>query len=154
MKLNLIIKIKKKFNVRFVAVGANQNEIRDDDIEVIPWTEESEVSSIQSFDIGIMPLPDEPWERGKCGYKIIQYMACGLPVVASPVGVNTKIIQKGKNGFLARNPKEWETALIKLIANPKLRKQMGTNGRVLAEQEFSLQVQSPRLENILSDLWK
>jgi glycosyltransferase involved in cell wall biosynthesis len=151
---SVIKKIKKKFNVRFVAVGANQNEIRDDDIEVIPWTEESEVSSIQSFDIGIMPLPDEPWERGKCGYKIIQYMACGLPVVASPVGVNTKIIQKGKNGFLARNPKEWETALIKLIANPKLRKQMGTNGRVLAEQEFSLQVQSPRLENILSDLWK
>ena len=89
-----------EFDVRFVAVGVSEEAVRGLPIEVWHWSEETEVQSIQAFDIGIMPLEDSPWECGKCGYKLIQYMACGLPVVASPVGVNRQIVEHGANGFL------------------------------------------------------
>jgi glycosyltransferase involved in cell wall biosynthesis len=105
-------------------------------IENIPWSEETEVQMIQSLDIGIMPLPDNPFERGKCGYKLIQYMACGLPVVASPVGVNQDIVQHGKNGFLAADETEWTQALGRLKQEPVLRKQMGAAGRQLAVSQY------------------
>ncbi len=86
---------------RVVAVGVNTEQVKGLPIEVRGWSEHSEVSDIQQFDIGIMPLPDEPFERGKCGYKLIQYMACGKPVVASPVGVNRVIVREGGGGFFA-----------------------------------------------------
>jgi glycosyltransferase involved in cell wall biosynthesis len=104
---------------------------------------------IARMDIGIMPLLDSPWERGKCGYKIIQYMACGLPVVASPVGANVDIVRDGENGLLAADDAAWRHALERLIANPALRARMGRAGRALVETEYSLMVQAPRLADIL-----
>ena len=83
--------LKQEFPVRFVAVGANPDDFGGTPVEAWSWTEDSEVESVQQFDIGIMPLEDSPWERGKCGYKLIQYLACGVPVVASPVGVNCEL---------------------------------------------------------------
>lgn len=73
----------------------------------MPWSEGTEAAEIQQFDIGIMPLSDDLWEKGKCGYKLIQYMACGKPVVATPVGVNKMIVRQGVNGFLANTEAEW-----------------------------------------------
>jgi glycosyltransferase involved in cell wall biosynthesis len=96
--------------------------------------------------VGIMPLPDDPWSRGKCGYKLIQYMACGLPVVASPVGANLDIVEHGVNGFLASTPQEWLAALRELEANPALRKTMGEAGRRKVEAEYSLRYAAPRVE--------
>ena len=89
------------------------------------WQAAREVADLQSFDIGIMPLPDEPWARGKCGFKLIQYMACGLPVVATPVGVNTDIVENGVNGFWASNTGEWVAALEKLKGDAALRRRLG-----------------------------
>lgn len=139
----------REFDVRFVAVGASDEEVKGLPIEVWPWSEETEVQSIQAFDIGIMPLVDSPWERGKCGYKLIQYMACGLPVVASPVGVNGRIVEHGANGFLAQDLHEWEEALRRLLYDQNLRRRMGTKGRERVEAWYSLQVQAPRLEELM-----
>ena len=136
-------------DVKFVAVGANKEQLKGLPIEVQEWSEETEVQSIQSFDIGIMPLEDSPWERGKCGYKLIQYMACGLPVVASPVGANRQIVDHGVNGFFAEDKQEWVDALRLLVRDRTLRRRMGAKGRKRAESTYSLQVQADRLETIL-----
>lgn len=138
-------------NVRIVAVGAGKADMSGLPVEVWPWSEENEVASIQTFDIGIMPLPDSPWERGKCGYKLIQYMACGLPVVASPVGVNVEIVEHQINGFLARNHHEWEWALRSLIKDREMRRRMGAEGRKRVEDWYSLQVQALRLEALMRE---
>lgn len=119
------------------------------DVECIPWTEASEVQAIAECDIGVMPLNDSPWERGKCGYKLIQYMACGLPVVASPVGVNTQIVQEGINGFLAASPDAWVATLERLLGDAGLRQSMGRAGRQRVEDEYCIQQTGPRLASLL-----
>ena len=118
---------------------------------VRPWAEETEVAEIQHFDVGIMPLPDKPWERGKCGYKLIQYMGCGRPVVASPVGANKQIVEHGVNGFLAITTSEWIDAL-SMLRDASLRRRMGQAGRAKVERDYSLQVTAPRLAAMLHSL--
>jgi len=119
------------------------------EMECLPWAEDTEVSHIATADVGVMPLLDSPWERGKCGYKLIQYMACGLPVVASSVGVNASIVQEGMNGFLAQDSHSWITALERLLIDAKLRQQMGEQGRNHVEANYCLQVTGPRLADWL-----
>ena len=97
------------------------------------------------------PLPDTPFERGKSGYKLIQYMACGLPVVASPVGVNCEIVEHGVNGFLARTDEEWITALTALRKSPDLRIRMGAAGRRKVEEHYCVQVTAPYLHRLLDE---
>lgn len=121
-------------------------------IDHFPWSEETEVERIHDMDIGIMPLTDTPWARGKCGYKLIQYMACGLPVVASPVGVNTEIVEHGVNGFLASTEEEWRTALGTLLSDPDLRARMGAQGRRKVEREYSLSIWGPKVAGMLRDI--
>ncbi len=107
--------------------------------EIIPWSEDTEVASIQKMDIGIMPLEDSPWERGKCAYKLIQYMACGKPVVATPIGMNTEVVKQGKNGFLASTEQEWIDSLTQLLTNSPLRQSLGANGHRLIQEKYTLQ---------------
>lgn len=135
---------------RVVAVGAHSDPVPGLDVEVRPWTESGEVAEMQQFEVGIMPLADGPWEKGKCGYKLIQYMACGKPVVASPVGMNAEIVEHGVNGFLAKTEAEWTQALRALRDDPKMRRDMGQAGRALVERKFSLEVTAPRLLELLS----
>ena len=140
---------------RVVVIGPDQTGLEDIPLEIRPWSEETEVGDIQSFDVGIMPLADGPWERGKCGYKIIQYMACGKPAVASPVGVNRQIIEHGITGFLPATKEQWVCALKMLRGNHALRHSMGKRGRLKVEAHFSLQVAAPRLvalfESVVAD---
>lgn len=144
-------------SARFKAVGGGLKPKTMGTLDVVPWTESSEVAEIQTMDIGVMPLSDTPWSRGKCGYKLIQYMACGLPVIASPVGVNSDIVEHGVNGFLARTDAEWNDAIATLLRDPNLRHRMGQEGRKRVEEQYSLQVWGPRVANILRntvDLYK
>jgi len=136
------------------AVGAADGVVGSDTLEILPWAEATEVAAIQSMHIGIMPLDDSPWARGKCGYKLIQYMACGLPVVASPVGVNADIVEHGVNGFLATTEQEWRDALTTLLRDPALRQRMGAAGRRKVEAEYSLAVWGPRVAALFRDVAK
>lgn len=141
--------LAEKFPLKLCVVGANP-EMEGVEVVSRQWSELSEVGDIQSFDIGIMPLEDSPWERGKCGYKLIQYMACGIPVVGSPIGVNQEIVRHGQNGYLASTPDEWVGALSDLIADSVRRTHMGTVGRGLVEQEYCVQVVAPKLADVFS----
>lgn len=138
-----------KHSARIVAIGPKPEQFQGMPVEVRPWAEDSEVAGIQRFDIGIMPLSDSLWEKGKCGYKLIQYMACGKPVVATPVGVNKVIVRQGVNGFLANTEAEWCDAIDVLCQDAALRKRMGDEGRKIMEQNYSLQVAAPRLAELL-----
>ncbi len=124
------------------------------DLLSLPWTEATEVDIIHQMDIGIMPLPDDFWERGKCSYKLIQYMACGLPVVASPVGMNTEVVMHGENGYLAKTREEWKKYLSELIFDPEKRKTMGDTGYRLVHEKYTLEANFPimlqTVENILA----
>lgn len=118
-------------------------------VEHAAWSEDGEAALLARFDAGIMPLLDGPWERGKCGYKLIQYMAAGRPVVASPVGVNTTLVHEGENGFLAADAAGWAAALGRLADDPDLRARLGAAGRRLVEERYSLQAVAPRLADAL-----
>ena len=135
---------------RLVVVGARDVRISGVQVEAKAWSESTEVDDVNSFDVGIMPLPDDPWERGKCGYKLIQYMACARPVVASPVGINQQIVEHGINGFLATTLADWRTALDTLHSAPDLRRRMGTAGRITVETTYNTQVTGPCLAAILT----
>lgn len=113
------------------------------------WKEEEEVSDLQSFAIGIMPLPDDPWTRGKCGFKLLQYQAAGLPIVCSPVGVNREIVSDGVNGFHASSAQEWAEKLRCLVDSAELRRRMGEAGRERAVTRYSLDVLWPLLFSTL-----
>lgn len=144
----LFERLCKEKLMQFLAVGIDAHDF-DLPMDSEAWSEETEVASIQQMDVGIMPLEDSSFERGKCGYKLIQYMACGLPVVASPVGVNASIVEHGVNGFLATTVDEWEQALRALAVDPALRRRMGQAGRGKVEREYCLRVTAPRLTSLL-----
>ena len=118
-------------------------------LEVVPWSEEREKGALQEFDVGLMPLPDSAWARGKCGFKLIQYMAGGRPTIAAPVGANREIVVHGETGLLASTPVEWRSALHALRDSPDLRLRMGQAGRERAARLYSLEATAPRLAAVL-----
>jgi glycosyltransferase involved in cell wall biosynthesis len=117
-----------------------------------PWKLEDENEDLISFDIGLMPLNDDLWSRGKCGLKIIQYLSVGVPVVCTPIGINSDIVQDRETGFWATNHQEWVDHLSTLIQNPDLRYQMGLKGIETVEREYSLTVTSEKFFNVLQSL--
>lgn len=123
-----------------------------DRIKVIKknWSSEEEVADLQGFDIGLMPLVDDPWSWGKCGLKIIQYQGVGLPVVCTPVGINKDLVEDGTNGYWAMTPEDWEKKLSTLIESSELRERMGREGRKKVVENYTYQVCAPRLVSILA----
>lgn len=136
---------------RLAVVGSAGFEADGVDIESKGWSAVTEINDIRSFDIGVMPLPDDAWAKGKCGLKALQYMALGVPTIASPVGVNTDIIEDGVNGFLASTPSEWVEKLSRLIADKELRRVFAHNARMTVERRFSGRSQAPRILQVLRD---
>ncbi|MEN8251770.1 MAG: glycosyltransferase family 4 protein, partial [Bacteroidota bacterium] len=127
MVLPVLKKLKERFGnkISFSVIG-DASYVNDPlNIKGIPWNSATEVEDLQAIDIGIMPLPDEEWTRGKCGAKGLQYMGLGIPTIMSPVGVNTEIIQDGENGFLASSDKEWVDKISRLIESSELREKLG-----------------------------
>ena len=132
-------------------IGGKAPEILNIEIHEIPWSEATEVENINKFDVGVMPLINDEWAKGKCAFKLLQYMACGLPVVASNVGANSEVINS-ESGFLVDNDQMWLQSLRKLRDNPSLRNQLGSVGRARVEELYSLHSNLPVLEKTIKDL--
>jgi glycosyltransferase involved in cell wall biosynthesis len=113
------------------------------------WTLHSELSDLQSFDIGLYPISDDVWSKGKSGFKAVQYMAVGIPTACSPVGAPLDIVEDGVNGFFASNDVEWENRLCQLIEDAALRQCLGAHGRKRVEEWYCLAHQAPRLQKTL-----
>jgi glycosyltransferase involved in cell wall biosynthesis len=143
---------RERFRLR--VIGATPYELPGVDVENIKWRSASEVEDLRPVDIGIMPLPDDPWARGKCALKALQYMALAIPTVLSPVGVNAEVVQDGQNGYLASTEDQWVEKLTRLLHNSELRQQLGVAGRRTLENNYSAQVQVPRIAEIFASVVK
>lgn len=129
-------------NVQFHFIGFDKSLLSEKDImeyriNIIPWSEESEIGEMMKFDIGIMPLTDDPWSRGKCGFKLIQYMSCGKPVVASPVGENVNIVTQYENGFLATSKNDWMNAFENLLNDKVLYSRIAENNKQKIKRNYN-----------------
>jgi glycosyltransferase involved in cell wall biosynthesis len=120
--------------------------------EEAPWTLADEVRLFNSCDVGVYPLADDEWSKGKCGFKAIEFMACGVPVVAAAVGVNREIIEDGVNGFLASSDAEWVDKIGRLLRDAELRRRFAAAGRRTVEQRYSLHQNAPRLAAAIRDV--
>ncbi len=139
-RIELVLqKIESQFpHVSFLVIADQPPALQLNRLTFVKWNAGTEVEDLLNMDIGIMPLPDDEWAKGKCGFKALQYMALQIPTVASPVGVNVEIIEHGKNGLLASSEEEWTLALQKLIEDKTLRDQLGKNGRETVIKSYSV----------------
>jgi L-malate glycosyltransferase len=133
-----LVKLKSRCDFKLLIIGNFEYKFPEMDLEVIQWNRENEVKDMQKIDIGIYPLPDNSWVYGKSGLKAIQYMAFGLPTVATNIGTTSKIIEHMKNGLLVNNDKEWVDSLEELIKSPRLRKSLGQNARKTVVDKYSI----------------
>lgn len=136
-------------DVEFRIVGGKLDNGKIPGVVCLPWSLEEELAQLRAFDIGIMPMPDNEWTRGKCGFKAILYMSMAIPSVCSPVGMNKEIITDGVNGFLASDEAQWAEKLALLIKDPGLRKRMGLEARKTVEERYSVKVNAPKFVAVL-----
>ncbi len=145
-------KLAEKESFRLRVIGTPAYECAPIDVEAMRWRADTELEDLAAIDIGVMPLPDDRWSKGKCGLKALQFMALGIPTVCSPVGVNTDIIQDDQNGFLASTEDEWVDKLSRLLRSHELRRRLGDAGRVTIEQKYSAITQTPRVYDIFKSV--
>lgn len=137
-------------NIRFLIIADRGPDLNLQRIDFLPWNKKTEAADLLKMDIGIMPLPDDEWTKGKCGFKALQYMAMEIPAVVSGVGVNVKIIDHEKNGFHSSTPEEWFIFLSLLIENESLRKKMGISGRKKVIENYSVSSNTPTFLSLFS----
>jgi glycosyltransferase involved in cell wall biosynthesis len=135
--------------VKIKLIGAGPKNWPGVPVVNLPWRLQSELEDLQDIDIGIMPLLDDEYSRYKCGFKMLQYMGLGIPVVVSPVGINQDIIQDSQNGFLAQTPDDWRDKLVMLIENASLRRQVGEAGRATIVTHYSLERALPVMQALI-----
>ena len=150
MIYEVIEKLAQKYDIEFHIISNEKPKVSKDFIVYKTWNKATEIEDLMCFDIGIMPLFDTEWERGKCGFKALQYMSLGIPAVVSPVGVNTEIIENNKNGLFATKKLEWAKQLSILIESPTYRQQLGQAGRKTIEKRYSVLSQQKAYLNLFS----
>lgn len=135
---NVLHKIKLKYDVHILVIGDSSFSYSDIPVEAIPWNKETEVKDLQRIDIGLYPLPDEKWVYGKSGLKALQYMALGIPTIATAIGANFRIIEDGISGLLVKTEEDWLEAIERLILDPELRASIGRQARNRVETLYSI----------------
>jgi len=151
--LRKILKARSDIRLRIIANKRPKfSTIPSKSIDYVKWTPADEVKGLQTADVGIMPLYDTPWAKGKCSYKMLTYMACGLPVVISPVGMNVDVLSQAKAGFSAQGNAEWIESVFYCLDNPQRAKKLGSNGRALIESRYSLTRVASLLAGIINNM--
>jgi glycosyltransferase involved in cell wall biosynthesis len=140
---DMLQRLARTERFRLRVIGAPGYRLEGVEVEAIPWNAETEIADLSAIDIGIMPLPENEWTRGKCGLKALQYMALAVPAVCSPVGVNPTIIRDNHNGLLAATEEQWINKLTRLLHSPSLRRELGMAGRETVEAEYSMSAHAP-----------
>ena len=143
-----LTRLRREINFEMRVVGA-EYQLPGVETTLVPWRAETEADDLRPMDIGLMPLEDDDWCRGKCGLKALQYMALGIPPVVSPVGFNKEIVVDGVNGFLASSDDQWVERLLALLRDAPLRGRLGAAARQTVEERFSASVQAPRMAEVL-----
>ena len=149
---DVLLKLSKKHKFKLLVIGDASFNIPGLDVEAIGWEEATEVKNLQRIDIGLYPLPDEPWVLGKSGLKALQYMALGIPTIATAIGANHRVIEDGISGKLVVSANQWKNAIERYIINPKLRKKHGLNGRKRVEKLYSVKANKSVYLNCLNNL--
>jgi glycosyltransferase involved in cell wall biosynthesis len=147
-----LARLRQKRAFRLVLIGVSGISMPGIDVECRPWNSATEAEDLWGFSIGVMPLPDEPWARGKCGMKAIQYMAVGVPSVVSPVGANRTIVRDGIDGYHAVSSDLWVDRLERLLADAELRRRMGDAARASVAERYSAEVHAPRVAALFKGL--
>lgn len=146
----ILKELEKTYNFRFRVISNQAPEFELKSLEYVPWNKETEIEDLAQIQIGIMPLVEDIWSEGKCGFKGLQYMALGMATILSPVGVNKTIIRENENGFLVDRASEWEEKLILLLENQSLRIKLGENGRKTVEKDYSVEGNKTKYIQIFS----
>lgn len=154
MAENFLKKIKEKFGdkIYFKVIGSESYQNKELGIKGVRWQAGTEIKDLSEIDIGIMPLPDDEWAKGKCGFKGLQYMAMEIPTVMSPVGVNTEIVKNGENGFLASDDDEWIEKISELLESKELREKFGMRGRQAVTEKYSVESQKKQYLAYINEL--
>jgi glycosyltransferase involved in cell wall biosynthesis len=143
-------RLRQKLDFELRVIGA-KIEIEGLTVHCLPWRAETEPDDLRALDVGLMPLPDDEWSRGKCGMKALQYMALGISPVVSPVGVNATIVRDGVSGFHARAEEEWIDRIALLLEDEPLRRSLGQEARRTVEESYSARAHAPRIAKVLRE---
>ena len=134
----ILQELEQTYSFEFQVIANQAPQLNLQSLVFKPWKKSTEIQDLLDFNIGVMPLSDDQWAKGKCGFKALQYMALGIPPLVSPVGVNTRIVQNGENGFVCNTPEEWHQALLSLMQSADLREKLGKKARKTVEDHYSV----------------
>jgi glycosyltransferase involved in cell wall biosynthesis len=139
----ILKKLELEFDFQFMVISDIPPEFELKSLVFRKWNKDTEISDLLLFNVGVMPLLDDKWANGKCGFKALQYMALGIPALVSPVGVNTQIVDDGINGFICNNPEDWEKAIRLLLSNRVELERISSNTRKKIEVSYSVKSNTP-----------
>ncbi|GAB3288163.1 glycosyltransferase family 4 protein [Hymenobacter tenuis] len=146
----VLSKLEQEFDFEFRVISNQPPSLQLKSLVYVPWKKETEIADLLQFHVGLMPLEDDIWAKGKCAFKALQYMALGEPALVSPVGMNTEVVQDGYNGYVCTNAGDWENALKKLLQEPRLRDELGKNARHTIEKHYSVTANLPNFIALFS----
>lgn len=151
---DVLRELTQEIDFRLKVIGDGNFDIEGVEVEASFWEESTEVANLQQIDIGLYPLPDEPWVYGKSGLKALQYMSLGIPTIATDLGANKRIIRNGENGFLVADPQEWKAVILKLAADADLRQRVGQAATKTVEDNFSVHANEPVYLDVLDGVFR